>query len=186
MPGKKLTTAASEPSEDRAIQVEVTLPVRRRRRESRKGGQLVSASNPRSRPRIPRIARLMALAIKFQGMIDRRDVQDYAEIARLGYVTRARLTQIMNLILLAPDIQEEVLGMEGPSIKKTEISERLMRSLAQIALWRQQKRVWAQMKAGTAADQDIPTNPGTSLDAMGPCTSRMRSPSGLPRTQHGT
>lgn len=60
--------------------------------------------------RIPRIARLMALAIKFQDMVDRGEVRDYADIARLGYVTRARLTQIMNLLLLAPDIQEQILS----------------------------------------------------------------------------
>jgi hypothetical protein len=37
-------------------------------------------------------------------MIERGEVRDYADLARLGYVTRARLTQIMNLLLLAPDI----------------------------------------------------------------------------------
>jgi hypothetical protein len=42
-------------------------------------------------------------------MIERGEVRDYADLARLGYVTRARLTQIMNLLLLAPDIQERVL-----------------------------------------------------------------------------
>jgi hypothetical protein len=47
----------------------------------------------------------MALAIKFQGMVDRGEVRDYADLARLGYVTRARVTQIMNLVNLAPDIQ---------------------------------------------------------------------------------
>lgn len=36
---------------------------------------------------IPRITRLMALAIKFQEMIDRREVKDYAELARLGFIT---------------------------------------------------------------------------------------------------
>jgi hypothetical protein len=66
-----------------------------------------------SRPRIPRIARLMALAIKFQDMINRGEVRDYADLARLGYVTRARITQIMNLLLLAPDIQEEIMGLGG-------------------------------------------------------------------------
>jgi hypothetical protein len=54
-------------------------------------------------PRIPRITRLMALAIKFQAMIDRGEVKDYADLARLGIVTRARITQIMNLSLLAPE-----------------------------------------------------------------------------------
>jgi len=38
----------------------------------------------------------MALAIRFQDMVDRGEVQDYADLARLGYVTRARITQIMN------------------------------------------------------------------------------------------
>lgn len=41
-------------------------------------------------------------------MVDRGEVIDYAEIARLGYVTRARLTQIMNLLLLAPDIRHAI------------------------------------------------------------------------------
>jgi hypothetical protein len=48
-----------------------------------------------------------ALAIKFQDMVDRGEVRDYADLARLGYVNRARLTQIMNLLLLAPRIQEQ-------------------------------------------------------------------------------
>ena len=53
-------------------------------------------------PRMPRITRLMALAIKFQTMVERGEVRDYADLARLGYVTRARITQIMNLLNLAP------------------------------------------------------------------------------------
>ncbi len=51
----------------------------------------------------------MALAIKFQEMVDHGEVCDYAELARLGYVTRARITQIMNLLNLAPEIQEDIL-----------------------------------------------------------------------------
>jgi hypothetical protein len=41
----------------------------------------------------------MALAIKFQSMVDQGEARDYADLARLDYVTRARLTQIMNLLL---------------------------------------------------------------------------------------
>jgi hypothetical protein len=36
-------------------------------------------------------------------------IRDYAELARLGRVTRARMTQIMKLLDLAPDIQEQIL-----------------------------------------------------------------------------
>jgi hypothetical protein len=87
-------------------------------------------------PRIPRITRLMALAIKFQDMIDRGEVKDYADLARLGFVTRARITQIMNLCLLAPDIQEEIL--EG-----TGAIERSLRRVGSLAQWDQQRAEWA-------------------------------------------
>lgn len=75
-----------------------------------RGPQKVEPKLPLAPPsRLPRITRLMALTIKFQEMVDRGEVRDYADLARLGYVTRARLTQIMNLVLLAPEIQERLL-----------------------------------------------------------------------------
>ena len=66
--------------------------------------------------KVPRIARLLALAHKFQGMLDRGDVASMADLARVGRVSRARITQIMDLRLLAPEIQEQVLftGMDVP------------------------------------------------------------------------
>ncbi len=57
----------------------------------------------------PAFRRLMALAIHMEDLVDRGEVTDYAELARLAHVTRARMTQIMNLLHLAPDIQEEIL-----------------------------------------------------------------------------
>jgi hypothetical protein len=88
-----------------SVQVETMLPVRTRPSESALRSKV--PSTPQSRPRVPRITRLMALAIKFHDMIERGEVRDYTDLARLGYVTRARLTQIMNLLLLAPRIQAE-------------------------------------------------------------------------------
>ncbi len=58
---------------------------------------------------VPRIARLLALAHHIQELLDTGQVRDLAEIARRGHITRARMTQIMNLLLLAPDIQEDIL-----------------------------------------------------------------------------
>ena len=58
---------------------------------------------------IPRIARLLALAIRLEGLLREETIRDYAELARLGRVTRARMTQIMKLLDLAPDIQEQIL-----------------------------------------------------------------------------
>ncbi len=51
----------------------------------------------------------MALAIKIDDMVRHGELRDYADVARLGHVTRARITQIMNLLNLAPDIQEQIL-----------------------------------------------------------------------------
>lgn len=135
MPINELTRVAAEVWGDGAIQVEVTLPTRPRRRESGNDGRPNAVSDAGCRPRIPRITRLMALAIKFQDMVDRGEVRDYAGLARLGYVSRARLTQIMNLLLLAPDIQERVLF----GIRLTGSSERALRVMCAAAYWPDQR-----------------------------------------------
>ena len=54
--------------------------------------------------RVPRIARLLALAIRFDGLVQAGTVKNYADLASMGHVTRARISQIMNLRLLASDI----------------------------------------------------------------------------------
>mgnify|MGYP001332656527 CR=1 FL=1 len=79
---------------------------------------------------VPRISRLMALAIHFDGLIRDGVVRDYADLARLGGVSRARITQIMNLLNLAPWKQEELLFLEG-----TVVTERAMRETTCQVLW---------------------------------------------------
>src|SRR5262249_19228639 len=59
--------------------------------------------------RVPRVARLMALALHFEDQVRRGLIENYAALADLGHVTRARISQIMNLLNLAPDIQEALL-----------------------------------------------------------------------------
>ncbi len=141
MPRKMLTTVVQDACEDGSIQVEMTLPANHRRREAAAPRRPGPESNP-NRPRIPRITRLMALAIKFQDMVSRGDVRDYADLARLGYVTRARITQIMNLLNLAPNIQEEILSRQGDS---PGIQERQLRSVTSQVLWQEQRRLWHTM-----------------------------------------
>jgi hypothetical protein len=89
-------------------------------------------------PIVPRIARLVALAIRFEGMLWDETVRDYAELARLGGVTRARMTQIMKLRHLAPDIQEEILFL--PDIRG--LNERNLRPVVSRVDWREQRRVF--------------------------------------------
>ena len=100
---------------------------------------------PRKTPasgRVPRVARLMALAIRFDGLIRNGTVADYAEIARLGHVTRARLTQIMNLLHLAPDIQEAILCLPCVESGRDPVTERELRAIVTEVDWKRQRRMW--------------------------------------------
>ena len=96
----------------------------------------------RAKGRLPRITRYMALAIYYEDLIRQGHVYDYAEIATLGHVTRARVTQIMNLRLLAPDLQERLLFL----IRIVGGRDALcLRSLQPIALefdWSKQRECW--------------------------------------------
>lgn len=89
--------------------------------------------------KIPRISRLMALAIRFDELIRSGEVQDYAELARLGHVTRARMTQIMNLLNLAPDIQEAILFLPPTVEGRDPVGERDLRPIAKLSEWRKQR-----------------------------------------------
>jgi len=124
------------------------LPLARRGRSrgDRATARAVTGATSPAGPTIPRITRLMALAIKFQDMVDHGEVADYADLARLGYVTRARLTQIMNLTLLAPEIQEALL-LQG-DVGDTLPNERGLRAIGGVVGWAEQRRVFAEMTAG--------------------------------------
>jgi hypothetical protein len=103
---------------------------------------------PAAAARLPRVARLMALAIKFDGMIREGVVADYADLARLGLVTRARMTQIMNLLNLAPDIQEEIVFLPRNGAGKDPVAERNLRRLTAIVSWDRQRKQWRDLAKG--------------------------------------
>ena len=71
-----------------------------------------------------------------------------AEIAELGHVTRARVTQIMNLRHLAPDIQEDILFLPRTSRGPDPVSERSLRSVLQTLSFAKQRRIWAKLRRG--------------------------------------
>lgn len=97
--------------------------------------------------RVPRVSRLMALAIRFDGLIRSGAVADQAELARLGHVTRARLTQIMNLLNLAPDIQEEILHLPRVTRGRDLFTERELRPIAAVACWVKQRQMWRRVRS---------------------------------------
>lgn len=92
--------------------------------------------------RIPRISRLMALAIRFERLVREGKVTDQSELARLAHVTQPRMTQIMNLNQLAPDIQEELLFLPRVTRGREPLHERMLRPIAAESNWHRQRQRW--------------------------------------------
>jgi hypothetical protein len=155
--------------------VEMTVPGLRRLKAAER--RLPDVAAP---ARMPRVSRLMALAIKYEGMVLHGELRDYADIARLGFITRARATQVMNLLHLAPDIQEHLLFLDK-SPEATRMSERDLRAIAAEVFWNEQRKLWKAFscravlgRPGSAAHGFINLQTA-SADERGPA-SRQRSP----------
>jgi hypothetical protein len=127
------------------VSVDFQFSIKQRGRGAKKRIVEEAAQADESKPaleRIPRISRYMALAIHFEDLIRQGVVTDYADLARLGHVTRARVTQIMNLRLLAPEIQEELLLGEKNCDDRTPIQLKSLQFIATVFSWRTQRKLW--------------------------------------------
>jgi hypothetical protein len=109
---------------------------------TQRGHGKVFVDGPPSPPPEPvrrpaRVAIMLALAHKIQVAIDGGVVRDRAEAAsRLG-LSRARISQLLDLMLLAPDVQEQILFSE--SVDGLEpMSERAVRAAVRTGSWREQ------------------------------------------------
>ena len=111
--------------------------------------------------RVPRVSRWMALALRFEQLLREGHVACYAELARLGHVTHARISQIMNLLNLAPDIQEAILFLPRTQRGRDPIILRDLQPIAAVLDWRQQRRIWAELLAGRRAWRAL--TPGVTL-----------------------
>lgn len=100
--------------------------------------------------RVPRIARLMALAIHCDQLIRDGVMTDQSELARFGHITTARLTQIMSLLSLAPDLQEQLLFLPRTEHGRDMVKETDIRPLTTTLDWRKQRRMWADLGHKTA------------------------------------
>lgn len=131
------------------VSVDFQFTVQQRGRGAKKqiveGTARARDSNP-TLERIPRISRYMALAIHFEDLIRQGVVTDYADLARLGHVTRARVTQIMNLRLLSPGIQEEILFLEPTAYRTKSIQLKSLQSIVTESGWRDQQSRWNSLK----------------------------------------
>ena len=87
------------------------------------------------------MARLLAFAHQLEADIRAGFYLDLADAARQLGLTRARITQIANLTLLAPSIQSTLLA-ECCAGGRNHVSERSLRSIVAEAAWVRQVPPW--------------------------------------------
>ena len=89
---------------------------------------------------VSRAARMLALAHHVERLVEAGELSGYAEAARSLGLTRARLTQVMKLLLLAPEIQHALL------LGELRASERSLRSVTRAPDWGRQVRLLARAR----------------------------------------
>ena len=128
--------------------IEGTLPLGRRRRVDcleENADRPASAASLAS-TRVPRLARLLALAWHIDGLVRAGTLASYAAAARLGHVSRARLSQIVSLLNLAPDLQEHVLFLQRPRRGRARLTVRQVLSVSAVLDWSEQRRRWRRLR----------------------------------------
>lgn len=116
-----------------------------------RGNRRCLEAGPQTKPvnrepgRVPRVARLLALALRIDEQLRKGELTSYSEVAVLGHVTRARVSQIMNLLNLAPDLQETILFLPRTQRGRDLIVLRELQPIASILDWRKQRVLWQQL-----------------------------------------
>ena len=130
------------------IVIEGTIPLGRRDRADPPNTNSAGSPSPRSFPssRVPRTARLLALAWHVEGLVRSGTVSSYAAAARLGHVSRARLSQILSLLNLAPDLQEELLFHQRHARGRQSLVLRQVLTVAAALDWHEQRRRWRKLR----------------------------------------
>lgn len=123
------------------MKIEYTLPGFRLR--GPKTGIVPPGHDEHARP--PRVTCLLALAYKFEVLVRSGDVKDYAELARIGRVSRARVSQILNLLSLAPSIQEYMFSLPPRVAGRARITERDLRHIVREPRWDRQRLLFEKL-----------------------------------------
>ena len=103
---------------------------------------------------LPRITRLMALAIKLEALFGECRNVSVRELACVGCVSRTRMTQILNLLHLAPDIQERLLWLPRLAHGREVISEKTLRRLTGEYYWERQREQFKRLLSRRAGNSD--------------------------------
>ena len=127
------------------LTIELPVHFRGRGHGSRKEMHPGVGAAPGPPGRVPRVCRLMALALRLDELVRTGQVASYSALASLGQVTRARVSQIMSLLFLAPDIQEALLFLPPTQRGRDPIILADLMPIAAAFDWRKQRRLWRQL-----------------------------------------
>ena len=99
----------------------------------------LSRGNPKPprEPKTPRVIELLRKAIEWQTLLESGKAVNQADIARQEGITRGRVTQVMGMLRLAPEIQERILSMPD-GVGHSSLTERMLRPFGTIADQRDQ------------------------------------------------
>ena len=97
------------------------------------------------------MARLLALAHEIERRVRAGELGDLAHAARVLGLTRARVTQVVNLTLLAPEIQEAILAMPPVTAGRDAITERTLRPIVAQPNWETQRALWSRCQRRNGA-----------------------------------
>ncbi|MBP2680477.1 MAG: hypothetical protein H6Q78_340 [Candidatus Krumholzibacteriota bacterium] len=94
--------------------------------------------------RTPCVVELLRKAQEWRRLLDSKKVRTKAVIARREGISRARVTQVIGLLRLAPEIQEHVLSLPD-TVRRSAITERALRPIAQMEDRRAQLQAFEQL-----------------------------------------
>jgi hypothetical protein len=77
-------------------------------------------------------------------------------LARLWHVSCARISQILNLLQLAPDIQEELLFLARQVRGRDPIQLARLQPIAAHFDWSKQRRLWRELLTATGSTGIMP------------------------------
>ena len=115
----------------------------------RNGSRSLANGKAPSKPlgRIPRITRLLALAHRCRDLVRDGVIINQSELAHYGQISTTRMSQIMWLDNLAPDIQDAILDLPRTVQGRDVILEKHVRPIAKTHDWEEQRKMWARLQS---------------------------------------
>jgi len=125
--------------------------------------RVVSAAPPRrgklkppKEPKTPRVVEFLRKAIEWKALLESGQIATQADIACQEGITRARVTQVMGMLRLAPEIRENILSIPN-TIPRLPVTERVLRPIATITDYHDQIREFHKLLGSNLTQiRDVP------------------------------